>query len=74
VVPARDTINIRPLDPSHELQLTVDGQVAQTLDPRDEVVVARGAHDVALVHLPGQTFFGTMRRKLNWALRAADRS
>lgn len=74
VVPARDTINVRPLDPSHELQLTVDGQVARTLDPRDEVVVGRCGHDVALVRLPGQTFFGTMRRKLNWALRAADRS
>ncbi len=74
VVPASDTLNIRPLDPSHELQLTVDGQVVRTLDPRDEVVVSRGKHDVALVRLPGQTFFGTMRRKLNWALRPAERA
>ena len=74
VLPARDTINIRPLDPSHELQLTVDGQVARTLDPRDEVVVSRGEHAVALVRLPGQSFFGTMRRKLNWALRPPERS
>lgn len=74
VVPARDTINVRPLDPSHELQLTVDGQVARTLDPRDEVVVARGGHDVALVRLPDQTFFGTMRRKLNWAARPPERT
>lgn len=74
VVPARDIINIRPLDPSHELQLTVDGQVARMLDPRDEVVVSRGEHDVVLVRLPGQTFFGTMRRKLNWAVRPPERS
>ncbi|NJD19180.1 MAG: NAD(+)/NADH kinase [Gemmatimonadetes bacterium] len=74
VVPARDSINVRPLDPSHELQLTVDGQVVRTLDPRDEVVVGRGAHDVVLVRLPGQTFFGTMRRKLSWALRPPERA
>jgi len=74
VVPSRNTINVRPLDPSHELQLTVDGQVARTLDPRDEVVVSRGPHDVALVRLPNQTFFGTMRRKLNWALRPPERA
>lgn len=74
VVPSRDTINVRPLDPSHELQLTVDGQVVRTLDPRDEVVVSRGEHDVVLVRLPGQTFFGTLRRKLNWALRPPERA
>lgn len=74
VVPARDTISIRPLDPSHELQLTVDGQVARMLDPQAEVVVSRGEHDVVLVRLPGQTFFGTMRRKLNWAARPPERS
>jgi len=74
VLPATDSVNVRPLDPSHELQLTVDGQVARMLDPRDEVVVARGEHDVQLVRLPEQTFFGTMRRKLNWAARPPERA
>lgn len=74
VVPVGDSIMVRPLDPSHELQLTVDGQVAITLEPRDEVSVKRGAHDVLLVRLPGQTFFGTMRRKLNWAARPPERA
>ena len=74
VVPARGSISVRPLDPSHELQLTVDGQVARMLDPQAEVVVSRGEHDVVLVRLPGQTFFGTMRRKLNWAARPPERS
>ena len=73
VVPARDSIHVRPLDPTHELQLTVDGLLVKTLEPHDEVVVARGPHDVALVRLPGQTFFGTMRRKLNWAARPPER-
>jgi len=74
VVPATESINVRPMDPSHQLQLTVDGQVALTLDRRDEVVVERGEHDVSLVRLAGQTFFGTMRRKLNWAARPPERA
>jgi NAD+ kinase len=74
VMPAGDSITVRPMDPSHQLQLTVDGQVALLLDKRDEVVVARGEHDVSLVRLPGQTFFGTMRRKLNWAARPPERA
>lgn len=74
VVPARDTINIRPLDPTHGLQITVDGLPAVTLDSRDEVVVSRGGYDALLVRLPGQTFFGTMRRKLNWAVSSPERA
>lgn len=74
VVPDRVTLHVRPLDPSHELQLTVDGQVARVLDPRDEVEISKGPYPVALVRLPGQTFFGTMRRKLNWAARPPERT
>jgi NAD+ kinase len=74
VVPASRRITVRPLDPTHQLQLTVDGKVARILAARDEIVVERGRHEVAFVRLPGQTFFGTMRRKLNWAARPPERS
>lgn len=74
VVPSDRRMTVRPLDPSHELQLTVDGQVARTLDASDEVVVARAEHEVHLVRLPGQTFFGTMQQKLNWAARPPERA
>jgi NAD+ kinase len=73
VVPASTTITVRPLDPTHELQLTVDGQVERMLEAGEEIVVDRGEHDVLLVRLPGQTFFGTMRRKLNWAATPSER-
>jgi NAD+ kinase len=73
VVPASTTITVRPLDPTHELQLTVDGQVERMLKAGEEIVVDRGEHDVLLVRLPGQTFFGTMRRKLNWAATPSER-
>ncbi len=74
VVPAGEPIRVRALDPEHELHLTVDGQAAHKLEPGEVVVVSRGAHDVALVHLKGQTFFRTMRRKLNWAARPTERA
>ena len=74
VVPADEVITVRPLDLSHELSLTLDGQVAQPLDPEDVVVVRRSEHQVSLVRMPGHTFFGTMRRKLNWAAQPPERS
>jgi len=67
-------LTIRPLHASHELQVTVDGQVERVLAPKDYVVVSRGEHTVSLVRLPGQTFFGTMQRKLNWAARPPERA
>jgi NAD+ kinase len=74
VVPAAKSITVRPLDPAQVIQLTVDGVVDRKLDSGDTVRVERGEVDVALVRLPGQTFFGTMRRKLNWAARPPERT
>ena len=40
-----------------------------------EVLVAREEErPLPLVRLPGQTFFKTMRRKLNWAARPPERA
>jgi len=74
VVPVSEEITVTPLDHDHDLQLTVDGQVARRLGPDDRVVVGRGPEVVQLVRLPGQTFFGTMRAKLNWATRPPERA
>lgn len=74
VVPAVTSITIRPLDPTQELQVTMDGQIERPLEPGETVVVSPGRHRVSLVRLPGQTFFGTMRRKLNWAARPPERA
>ena len=74
VVPAHEEITVRAIDPSQELQLTVDGQVERTVGVGESVVVRRGPHTVSLVRLPGQTFFRTMRTKLNWAARPPERA
>jgi len=48
--------------------------VVHELAPGDRVVVDREEDALALVRLPGQTFFNTMRRKLNWAVRPPERA
>jgi NAD+ kinase len=74
VMPASIQLRVSSPHPASSHQVTVDGQVERTLGPADAVVVAREATPVSLVRLPGQTFFKTMRNKLNWAARFPERS
>jgi len=74
VLPAHRSICVGSLDPEADHQLTIDGQVVHRLDPGERVFVAREERPLALVRLPGQTFFKTMRRKLNWAARPPERA
>jgi NAD+ kinase len=74
VVPADETVCVGSLDPDADHQLTVDGQVVHRMEPGEHVLVARDDHPLWLVRMPGQTFFRTMRKKLNWAVRPPERS
>jgi NAD+ kinase len=74
VMPASSELRVSSPHPAASHQVTVDGQVERTLGPSDAVVVARETRPVALVRLPDQTFFKTMRHKLNWAARSPERS
>ena len=74
VLPATETINVGSLDAAGEHQVTVDGQVVHDLGPGDRVLIQRESDPLALVRLPGQTFFNTLRRKLNWAVRSPERA
>ena len=74
VMPATSEIRIGSPYPTSNHQVTVDGQVHRSLAPAESVIVAREPEPVALVRLPGQTFFTTMRHKLNWAARYPERA
>ena len=74
VVPAHRRIRVKVLDESSDHQLTVDGQVVRALSRQESVVVGREPAPVPLVRLAGQTFLGTLRRKLNWAARPPERT
>ncbi|CAN5799018.1 NAD(+)/NADH kinase [soil metagenome] len=68
VLPAETRLTLHAFDRAEELVITADGQEAVPLAPDDRVVVQKGAKRVRLVRFPGQTFFQTLRRKLNWAI------
>jgi len=74
VVPADLTLSVGAIGPGTDHQLTVDGQVVHSLSPGDRVMVWREERPLSLVRLPGQTFFTTMRRKLNWAVSPPERA
>jgi len=69
VIHAQETVRVRAVDPESSLVLTVDGQDGTKLSPGETVVIRQAAARVHLIRFPGQTFFSTLRRKLNWALR-----
>jgi len=59
-------VTVEVLSPTEELILTVDGQEHERLLPGARITVSRAPDPVRLVRFPGQTFFSTLRRKLNW--------
>jgi NAD+ kinase len=69
VISADERITVRSLDRKVGLVLTVDGQEARDVEEGGSVVVEKGDVVIPLVRFPGQTFFSTLRRKLNWAAR-----
>lgn len=69
VVPAAATIAIRALDPvpaPEELLVSIDGQLAARLAPREDVTVQRAPRAVLLARVGEESFFGRLRRKLAW--------
>jgi len=68
VLPARGILTVQATEGVDDLVLTADGQTALPLSPGDRMAVWPGEGRVALVRLPGQTFFDTLQRKLNWAI------
>ncbi len=69
VISAHETVTVRPLERAGSLVLTVDGQAGTDLGPDESVTVRQAEAMVHLVRFPGQTFFSTLRQKLNWAIR-----
>lgn len=68
VISANETVTVVPLDKEGALVLTVDGQEKALLSTGESVVIGQAPIQVKLVRIPGQTFFSTLRRKLNWAI------
>ncbi len=69
VISATETVTVRPLERAGTLSLTVDGQAGTEFSMGESVVVRQAETRVRLIRFPGQTFFSTLRQKLNWAIR-----
>jgi len=74
VLPADAQVSVSALTPVEGLILTVDGQEGAELGPGARLVVRRGTARVRLVRFAGQSFFGTLRRKLHWAIEHDGRA
>ena len=69
VISETETVTVVPLDHSDTLALTADGQVEAEVCNGESVVIRQTEARVNLIRFPGQTFFSTLRWKLNWAIR-----
>jgi NAD+ kinase len=69
VISESEIVTVVPLDESDTLALTADGQVEADLSEGERVVIRQPEARVNLIRFPGQTFFSTLRQKLNWAIR-----
>lgn len=67
IVSLDSTVEIRLLSDRVETLLAADGQLRAQLRGGQWVTFKRGAHQAHLVRLPGASFFGTLREKLNWS-------
>jgi NAD+ kinase len=69
VVPASATVSACALDPvpaPEELLVSIDGQVAAKLAPRQPVTVVRASRPVLLARIDTESFFARLRQKLQW--------
>lgn len=67
VVSLASVIGIRALGGRVETLLSADGEVLAPLAAGETVLIRREERVARLVHLAGDSFFKTLRRKLNWS-------
>jgi NAD+ kinase len=62
-----ETIRIK-LRPGHpRASLTIDGQIARTVTPSDEITIRRARRTTSLIVLEPDSFYDVLRTKLAWA-------
>jgi len=65
VIPAEKKIEITVEDKSKRINLSIDGQESMTLQYKDEVRIRRDGV-AQFVRLSSESFFSTLREKLDW--------
>ena len=67
VLPDRSRLTITVTGAAKPLLLSVDGQEELQLAQGDQMRLQRSEHNVNLIHLPGYSYFGVLRQKLQWS-------
>ncbi|HON08657.1 MAG TPA: NAD(+)/NADH kinase [Verrucomicrobiota bacterium] len=67
IVSLNSVIKIKYLSEKVNAFISTDGQIENQLLDSDELIVQKSRHSLHLVHLEGDTFFNTLRHKLNWS-------
>lgn len=73
LVGADETIRLRLRAGHPRASLTMDGQVARTVVPDDEITIRRARRRVALIVLEPDSFYEVLRTKLAWAMSPRGR-
>jgi NAD+ kinase len=60
-------IEVKVVSTKPETFLSADGQGIIEMAAGDAVTISRSRNSVRLIHLPGSSFFETLRRKLHWS-------
>ncbi len=71
ILPPHLSVRIVAAEPDPDIVFTIDGQ-AEVGMPEEGIRIQRADETLHLVRFPGQTFFGTLRRKLRWAARPGE--
>jgi len=69
VIHSGEMVTVNGVGPDGSLVLTVDGQAGTSLSAGESVIIQQADARVHLVRFSGQTFFSTLRQKLNWSVR-----
>jgi NAD+ kinase len=69
VVPDASTVKIVQASAGESAYLTLDGQVGFTLHHRDVIEVGRSDHTIALIKVPGKSYYQVLRAKFKWGER-----
>ena len=68
VVPAHETVIVElESEQRSGIILTIDGQVAESLEPRDRIYIRRAPRDALLIASDREGFYNALRTKLNWS-------
>ncbi|MEI8122404.1 MAG: NAD(+)/NADH kinase [bacterium] len=66
VLSSHSTVEVSVVERAVGSNLSVDGQVGQSLEIGDRVRILQSHASVRLIHLPGYDYFAVLRQKLHW--------